>query len=170
MVISITSKVDVSGPMELFVSLLPARAKDWVKKGAASAAVQLQDMMRDELDRLIYSTPESPTYVRTYTLFRATYAARPGANHSFDHAAAASGVDLRVEMPVAGGIVRLTGYEAEVEVGSWADYAQYVHDGNSPAGQRTPKPFAVRPAKEAARILSREVNAAVAEGLASSIR
>lgn len=137
-----------------------------IKSGAGKAAFRLQEMMRAELDRLIYSTPESPNYHRTRTLYRATYAARPGGNHSRDHEAAKAGVDLKVTEPVAGGVVRLKGFVAEVEIGSWANYAWHVHEGHG-LGYRVPKPFAVRPMEAAGRILSEELTKSLAAGLAS---
>jgi len=160
---------DAGGPIMLFDDIIPRQLPQWIKKGAGAGAIRVQDIMRAELDRLIYSTPESPNYKRTHTLMRATYAARPGANHSGDHAAAKAGQDLRVSAPAAGGVVKLVGYVAQIDVGSWADWAWHVHEGHG-NGSRIPKPFTVRPLNEAQGILREEIGQALNLGLASILR
>lgn len=168
-------KLDASGPMELFNTVLPREIEPILKIGAGRAAIRIQNLMRDELDRLIYSTPETPNYVRTHTLMRSTYASRPGAQHGHDHDAAAAGTDLAAgqtdpnSIGRGGGFVRITGYEAEVEIGSWANYAEAVHEGWG-SGARIPKPFSRMPAEEAPGILEKEIGQALAESIARSVR
>lgn len=164
-------KVDASGPIELFNNRLPRGLGDALKRGAGGAAYELQELARSELDRLIYSTPESPTYQRTWTLWRSTYASRPGSNHSNDHQAAEAGVDLAVrsKAEAAGGLVRLKGYEAEIEVGSWAEYSLHVHEGHG-LGHRIPKPFMVKAMENGTRIAQDEIGSAIAAYIATTVR
>lgn len=157
-----TFKWDSSGPILLFGEMLPRLIPQALKKGAANAALRLQARAREELRRMIYDTPESPNYRRTGTLYRATYVARPGANHSNDHDAAFAGVDLAVTAPAAGGIVRLDGWEASFELGSWAKWANFVHEGYGPEGPRPPKPFLAAVKPEFERTIIDETNKALA--------
>jgi len=163
-------KVDAAGPIEYLANSLPKRIGPAIKKGAGAAAFRIQQMMRDELERLVYSTPESPTYRRTRTLWRATYAARPGASHDRDYDAAFSGHDLAVTEPVAGGVVVLRGYEAEIDIGSWAEWAYYVHEGLGGNRARGPRPFTAVPLAAAPGIASEEIGRALAVALAGSVR
>ena len=163
-------KVDAAGPIEYLSRLLPSRTGPAIKKGAGTAAFRIQQMMREELERLVYSTPESPTYQRTRTLWRATYAARPGGDHSRDHDAAFAGHDLAVTEPVAGGVVVLRGYEAEIDIGSWADWAYYVHEGLGGNATRGPRPFTAVPLAAAPAITTEEISRALAVALAGSVR
>lgn len=158
--------MDASAVIEAFDVVLPTRTKAALKKGAARAAYQLQEMMREELNRMVYSTPPG-SYQRTETLLRATYAARPGAEHSRDHDAAFAGHDLRVDEG-NGGIARVRGAQVDIDIGSWANWAWHVHEGhgNNPG----PRPFSERPLKEAPKILDREIGQAIAESLVGLIR
>lgn len=169
--VSFNVKVDAKGPIELFNMRLPRGLSDALKKGAGGAAYELQEMARSELDRLIYSTPESPNYKRTWTLWRSTYASRPGTNHSNDHAAAKAGVDLAVpsKSEAAGGLVRLRGFEADIEVGSWADYSLHVHEGHG-LGHRIPKPFMIKAMENGSRIAQQEIGSAIAAYIATTVR
>lgn len=158
-------RFDASGPMRLFSEVLPRVVPQALKQGAANAAIILQNRAREELRRMIYDTPESPYYKRTWTLYRATYAARPGADHSRDHDAAFSGVDLAVTAPAAGGIVRLDGWEASFDLGSWARWASFVHEGYGPEGPRPPKPFLAAVQPEFTRTVVDETNKALAAAI-----
>jgi len=161
-------KFDASGPIELFSNALPRNLIPALKRGAGSAAYEIQQMMRSELDRLIYDTPESPNYRRTYTLRRSTYASRPGGNHEHDHDAAKAGHDLAVTRPVAGGVVRVSGFVAEIEIGSWANYAWHVHEGHG--FNRTARPFSVRPIEAAPNIVEKEIGSAIAEYILRTVK
>lgn len=163
------ASVDASGPISMFRDVLPNNLTPTLKTALGKVAYRLQEIMRQELDRLIYNTPISPSgYIRTGTLRRATYAARPGADHSRDHDAAFAGVDLGVTLPAAGGVVRMNAYAGEIEVGSWANYAWFVHEGYG-NGHRVPKPFAVKAQDQAGQIVDEELGQALADSIRRTV-
>ncbi len=158
--------VDITGPMQLFNNEMPRWGIRMLREALGTVAYNAQEGMRDELARLIYSQPEGD-YVRTLTLWRATYASRPGANHDNDEAAARSGTDLRVTN--VAGLVAINGMDAEIEVGAWTQYADHVHEGRG-IGFRVPKPFSVRPAEDADRDIVRETEKVFAQMASAVLR
>ncbi len=149
---------DMESFMGFLESRLPVGILKAAKQAAGVAAIRLQNMMREDLMRYIYDTPESPSYKRTWTLYRATYASRPGGDHSGDEAAAFGGYDLArsIGAPLSTAFAVIEDGIVEIEIGAWTHYAGFVHDGLG-GGDRQPRPFTVRAAAASNGIMEEEI-------------
>jgi len=93
-----------------------------LERGVGRAAIRVQQMMRENLESMIYQQPPAASgYVRTRTLFRSTHAAAPGTEHGGDQSRAFAGGDLAATVPE--NVVVRRGTEIASEVGSWIRYA-----------------------------------------------
>ena len=123
------------------------------------AAIRVQERMRQQLESMIYSQPTSSSgYERTRALFRSTHAARPSNDHSGDTDRARGGTDLVASSPMQ--VVERRGDTIASDVGSWADYAEDVHEGRG-RGERTARPFVSSVEQDANDILNEEVTRAL---------
>lgn len=127
-----------------------------LEEAVGRAAIRVQQAMRENLERMVYAQPTSPSgYIRTHTLMRATHAARPDADHSSDESRAAAGEDLAANSPSE--VVERRGNQIMSEIGVWISYGDFVHSG---VGQ-PPRPFVAQTAQMAERALQEEVERAV---------
>lgn len=128
-----------------------------LEEAVGRAAIRVQQAMRENLERMVYAQPTSPSgYTRTYTLMRATHAARPDADHSSDESRAAAGEDLAANSPSE--VVERRGNQIMSEIGAWISYSDLVHSG---VNQPQPRPFVAQTAQVAERALQEEVERAV---------
>lgn len=142
-----------------FLERLGAMQAVVVGRGVGRAAIQTQDIIRNNLQNMIYAqSPAASGYQRTYTLMRSTHAASPSASHDADERRAHGGADLAATDIEPLAVVETAGSTLASEVGSWASYASFVHDG---VNQPQPRPFvsAAVPAAEAA--LHKEITEAI---------
>ncbi len=134
----------------------PSASKS-LQEAVGKSAIRVQDAMRDNMEAMVYAQPQSPTgYMRTYTLYRATHAARPSNDHSGDEVRAAAGEDLAVYDPMR--VVEMRGDTIASHIGVWISYAHLVHEGiNQPA----PRPFMSNLEQQAVEIMDEEVKQAI---------
>ncbi len=117
------------------------------------AAIRVQERMRQQLDSMVYAQPQASSgYIRSRTLYRTTHAARPSNDHSGDEDRARGGADLAATQPLE--VVERRGDTIASEVGSWASYAEKVHEG---VRQPSPRPFVASVEQDAIDILNEEV-------------
>lgn len=130
-----------------------------LERGVGRAAIRAQQLMRENLESMIYSQPPAASgYIRTRTLFRSTHAAAPNVEHNNDQDRAFAGEDLAATRPED--VVLRQGTEIMSDVGSWIRYASYVHEG---ANQPSPRPFVEAARDGAEQAMTEEVEAAVQE-------
>lgn len=128
-----------------------------LEEAVGRAAIRVQQAMRENVERMVYAQPASPTgYTRTHTLMRSIHAARPDADHGGDESRAAGGADLAADRPSE--VVERRGNHIVSEIGSWISYAEHVHTG---VNQPQPRPFAAQAVQAAERALQEEVERAV---------
>ncbi len=133
------------------------RASKPLQESVGKAAIRVQAAMRDNMEAMVYSQPQSATgYMRTRTLYRATHAARPSNNHSGDEARAGAGEDLAAHDPMQ--VVEMRGGTIASHIGVWISYAEHVHEGINQPG---PRPFMRNLEKSATDILNEEVTQAI---------
>lgn len=155
-----------------FIHRLGAKAEKIVGRGVGRAAIRTQEAIRGHLMSMIYAQPSqsggtggSRGYERTYTLMRSTHAAPPSADHSADEIRAHSGMDLAATDPHS--VVEASGGVLESEVGSWASYAGYVHEG---INQPQPRPFVEAALPQAEAALEDEIMKAILREFAAAPR
>lgn len=151
-------KIDASGPIRLFKQMTTPKVMTAIQTGVGKAAHLVETSMREQLQSMIYSRPETPGYKRTYRLFRGAHAANPKWNHA-DDGYAAEEIDLKTTSNTD--IVEVEGFVFKTEVGDWVSYALAVHEGYG-FGTRTPRPFSAQPLMEADGHMRNEVNQAIA--------
>lgn len=133
-----------------------ARAVEPLMEAVGRAAIRVQDVIRNNLEAMVYSQPMSPSgYQRTRTLFRSAHAAKPSTEHSGDEAAAFAGANLAATDPMT--VVERRGDQIVSEVGSWVSYSEFVHEGV----KQPSRPFVAAALPDAERIMEEEIEAAV---------
>lgn len=136
-----------------------------LESGVGRAAIRVQQAMREQLERMVYSQPPSASgYVRTRTLMRSTHAASPNVDHGADESRASGGEDLAATNPTD--VTERRGSQIASEIGSWISYAERVHEG---VNQPSPRPFVTAIVPDAERALQEEVERAIQE-MAASVR
>lgn len=149
-----------------FINRLGVKAEKIVGDGVGRAAIRTQEAIRGHLQNMVYAQPSfAGGYERTYTLMRSTHAAPPSADHSADEARAHGGMDLAATDPCS--VVEASGGVLESEVGSWASYAGYVHEGTN---QPQPRPFVEAALPEAEAALEDEIMKAILREFAAAPR
>ncbi len=133
------------------------RSLAMLEEAVGRAAIRVQQVMRQQLDRMVYAQPPAASgYARTYTLMRSTHAAKPGTDHGADEARAFGGADLAATDPTD--VTERRGNQIVSEIGSWAGYSEFVHKG---VNQPSPRPFVTATLPDAERALQEEVERAV---------
>ncbi len=130
-----------------------------LEEAVGRAAIRTQKVMRDQLERMVYSQPPAASgYVRTRALMRSVHAVVPGANHGGDGSRAAGGGDLAATSP--NDVIARRGTQIISEVGSWISYAEFVHEG---VNQPSSRPFVTASVSDAEQALQEEVERAIRE-------
>ena len=128
------------------------RQRQSVVTAAGRAGIRVQEIIRGNLDREVYSSPPSASgYIRTHRLMNSVHASPPDASHDDDHDRALNN-DLAARAPS-----RAAGWDGDnivSEVGSWVDYADFVHEG---VNQPTPTLFVEDAVDEAEDALADEM-------------
>lgn len=139
-----------------FIERLGVTAEKFVSRGVGRAAIRTQEIIRENLERMVYSQPPTSNYTRTRTLMRSVHAASPSASHAADETRASGGVDLSASQPDS--VVGAEGSVLISEVGSWISYASKVHEG---VNQPQPRPFVGMAVASAEAFLGEEVMTAI---------
>ncbi len=149
-----------------FIERLGVNAERTVGRGVGRAALRVQDDIRNHVENMVYSQPQSSSgYERTHTLMRSVHAAQPDADHSSDEARAYGGQNLAATSPDA--VVSASGGVLVSEVGSWVSYASLVHQGTN---QPQPRPFVAVAVPAAEAMLETEIMRSILEELAKAPR
>lgn len=157
--------VDISGPMMMFTAMQSPSVMDRIGLGVGEAALLTQADMKDQLNSMIYSKPETRYYKRTFRLYRGAHAAMPGNDHSTDDSSAETS-DMAASS--ASAIVAATNGVYMSEVGDWVSYAWFVHEGYG-LGLRATRPFSAQPTMNAEGHMLLEVNQALADALSGIV-
>ena len=77
-----------------------ARGLLLLEEAVGKSAIQVQDIIREDMESMIYSGGQGPSgYERTRTLLRSAHAARPSNEHGSDEDRAFGGADLKATKP-----------------------------------------------------------------------
>ncbi len=130
-----------------------------IKEAMGRGAMMLQWELRRQIEDLVYSIPESPSYKRTFTLFRSAHVSPGGTNHDNDHDRAFARQDLQARH--WRDAASFSGYIAQFDIGAYADWAEFVHEGKG-RGNRPRKPFLEKTLDQADALLIKEIERRVA--------
>ena len=149
-----------------FIERLGANAEHVVGRGVGRAAIRVQADIRNHVENMVYSQPQSASgYERTYTLMRSVHAAQPDADHGGDEARAYGGQNLAATSP--DDVVSASRGVLVSEIGSWISYAALIHQG---INQPQPRPFIAVAVPAAEAVLETEIMTAILEEFAKAPR